>query len=141
MFKLPAGRYLITDPCYTVEHEDWENHLLPKIYECEAKEEEEMEVKGRKYIIFSTYWGDGEYPVVEKEQKHVIGSFSVDAGLMCITEATDDLVDYLYKKYSGETYVIITMLEDFNVYEEAGRMYIGDEYVVDTQGDYMVDWS
>lgn len=81
-FEYPRleGKYIITDPCYLIDHEDWGefcNLLNDHDITC-------IEVDSRKYWVMSTRWGDGSYLVFLGGKK--IGSFGVDSGLFCVGE-------------------------------------------------------
>jgi hypothetical protein len=78
---LPAGQYIVGDPCYAVEEQGLWMSLLesadfgsnPHVYEAQHKQ--------HQFTAVSTLYGDGVY---EDEQGR---SYGVDAGLIGVTPA------------------------------------------------------
>lgn len=81
--KFPAGRYLITDPCYVFgnPHEFWLEicHVL-------NDRETALEIGGYPVVIVGTAYGDGEYPILREHRAQFtqLGTSGVDAGLLAI---------------------------------------------------------
>lgn len=87
MPTLPAGEYVITDPCYA-----WSGQKYSKILdETKFFSPDGVFVErdsGRQFAIFSTHHGDGVY------KDNLGNSYSVDAG--CIGCLPRDIVDNVY---------------------------------------------
>lgn len=79
--KVPAGKYWLGDPCYSVPNDLW----MPLLNSCEIFEKPIGTVTkdGQKYqvLAFGTAYGDGCY----RDQFN--NSFPVDAGLIGLTPA------------------------------------------------------
>jgi hypothetical protein len=76
--KMPAGKYWVGDPCYSVPDDRWIEWLEAADYTSEpdilfAK------VAGRPVLGIGTAYGDGEYT------SNLGHSFPVDAGLIGVT--------------------------------------------------------
>ena len=87
---LPAGTYIVGDPCYTFEnHGDWIKLLesgglgskegLPRIMECEVPANELR--KGLSFVASGTAFGDGVF------EDQFGNSYGVDAGLIGVVPA------------------------------------------------------
>ena len=69
---VPAGKYVIGDPCYTVPNDDWETLLQS----CDYFNRPVGISGGFEVLAFPTAYGDGVY----RDQKG--RAFPVDAGLI-----------------------------------------------------------
>jgi len=76
---LPAGSYLVTDPCYIFGEDPFWGDLCQ--YFPSGRGTFYCEVDGRQCFIFSTQGGDGSFPVGDG---HVSGNVPVDAGLLSL---------------------------------------------------------
>lgn len=76
---MQAGKYYVGDLCYVMADDEWKE-ICSIIIQGNKVIDGEFELKdGRKFAIYSTTWGDGEY---RDQQGH---SYSVDAGCIgCI---------------------------------------------------------
>lgn len=72
---VPAGTYVLSDPCYAVPDADW----MPLLESCEFFDEPVGTVRGHKVYAFSTMYGDGCYSGSDGFE------YSVDAGLIGLT--------------------------------------------------------
>ena len=71
---MPAGKYYIGDLCYVMADEEW-REICNIIIKGEKIVDGEFELPdGRRFAIYSTAWGDGEY---HDQYGH---TYSVDAG-------------------------------------------------------------
>jgi hypothetical protein len=71
---MPAGKYYIGDLCYVMADEEW-REICNIIIQGEKIVDGEFELPdGRRFAIYSTAWGDGEY---HDQYGH---TYSVDAG-------------------------------------------------------------
>lgn len=69
---VPAGKYVLGDPCYVVPHAHWDELLSS----CDFFNRPVGCFKGIEVLGFSTRWGDGTYA----DNKHRY--YPVDAGLI-----------------------------------------------------------
>jgi hypothetical protein len=76
------GNYLITDPCYIYE-DDW-NLFCDLLWDGENNNNgiTVFEIDGKEVPVMSTKYGDGYYPVYDKNFE--VGGFPVDAGLFAV---------------------------------------------------------
>lgn len=127
---MKAGKYYVGDLCYVFNDEDW-NQICKIIIDGHSCLEGEFNLPdGRRFAIFNTAYGDGEY---EDQNGH---SYSVDAGSIGCT--LDDNISA--DKYEDLTQLgnIVEFEEDFNVYEKNGVIYIG-HLEIDTDPIYDED--
>lgn len=95
---LTAGEYYVGDPCYVLEDRLYYDVVLPALHaypesqlpedlddvvdyldNYRIKQKSLMHIRGRKCVVFSTEWGDGEY------QDQLGNVYGVDSGLIaCI---------------------------------------------------------
>lgn len=111
MPTLPAGEYVITDPCYA-----WSNDRYAKILnDTKFLSPDGVFTErdsGRQFAIFSTDHGDGVY------QDNLGNSYSVDAG--CIGCIPAEIVDKL------EPWMAVIKFENnFDVSSNNGVIYYG----------------
>lgn len=88
---LPAGKYYLGDPCYSVPKEKWMEWLEAADYKNESHVLV-AELEGRKVIGFCTAYGDGVY------QDQFGRLYGVDAGLIGLVP-----VEVADNRYSGES--------------------------------------
>ena len=76
---MQAGKYYIGDLCYVMADDEWKE-ICSIIIQGNKFFDGEFELKdGRKFAIYSTSWGDGEY------NDYYGNSYSVDSGTIgCI---------------------------------------------------------
>lgn len=106
---MPAGRYYIGDLVY-VMHDVWDEviNLLYPNEDDNMKEGEFILQDGRKFVAFSTAWGDGVY---DTNTGHLL---SVDAGLIgCIL--IDDIRDEEGKDSVNNLGAVIDFPKPFEV--------------------------
>ena len=133
MNKYPSGTYIVSDPCYLIENDEWGN-LLDKYNYFEGREH--CEDHGFQWFCHHTMWGDGGYDL--KKNHKLIGEISVDAGLIAIIPV--DLVEKWTKtekqqaeltRMLGRHIQKIEISKDFRPFYADG-VYIFGEYEVDT---------
>ena len=87
---VPAGQYVIGDPCYAVPYEDWDallascNYFQNPIGYVEG-------INGKHFVLaFGTRWGDGCYAGSDGKE------YPVDAGLIGLVpvELVDDMSEH-----------------------------------------------
>jgi len=114
-----AGKYYIGDLCYAM-HGEWDEvcGLIVDDERMKCLEGEFTLKDGRKFAMFSTAYGDGEYPDNEGH------SFPVDSGsLGCILLEDIDRTDAANSDKFG---AIVDFPEDFEVASERdGTVYFG----------------
>ena len=94
--KLPAGKYFISDPCYIVPDEHWDDVLNESDYFPRSEGgEATFNYKGKihKVWVGGTAWGDGCY------RSNEYYPYGVDSGCIGIIEWSQELEDLLYSKY------------------------------------------
>jgi hypothetical protein len=71
---MPAGKYYIGDLCYVMDSDEWDEFCAITIQGNNCIDGEFELSDGRRFAIYSTRWGDGEY---YDQYGH---TYSVDAG-------------------------------------------------------------
>ena len=127
---MKAGKYYVGDLCYVFNDEDWQAVCKVIIDGHSCLEGEFNLPDGRRFAVFSTAWGDGEY---YDQNGH---SYSVDAGsigCMLVDNITANKYDNLLDLGN-----IVEMKRDFQCYSNDGLIHIGD-LEIDT--DPKDDWD
>ncbi len=132
-FRLVAGTYWITDPCYVYSPSEWDL-LVEKI--VKSGNPNICEYPGGNVYIWSTAYGDGIYEL----KGPIEGDLYVDSGTLAIVP------DALVRKWKLTTIkelkklaVKITTASDFNIIETGeGDVEFGF-YSVNTSGSDMPD--
>lgn len=127
---MKAGKYYVGDLCYVFNDEDW-NQICKIIIDGHSCLQGEFNLaENRRFAIFNTAYGDGEY---EDQNGH---SYSVDAGSIGCTLVDNISAD----KYENllDLGNIVEFKEDFNVYERDGKIFIG-HLEIDTDPIYDED--
>jgi len=76
---MPAGSYYVGDLCYVLDDDEWTNLCILTIVNDTSVEGEFELIDGRRFAIYGTKWGDGEY------YDQTGNSYSVDSGTIgCI---------------------------------------------------------
>ena len=78
---VPAGKYVLGDPCYVVPKDHWDKLLSS----CDYFNQPIGEVEGYQVLGFSTCWGDGIY--ADNYRRY----YPVDAGLIGLVPFSDTL--------------------------------------------------
>ena len=113
---LPAGRYVIGDPCYHVPDEEWDHVLSESNFfegQCWSHFETKAGTKGT-VVAFSTAYGDGEYEDAAGRK------YPVDAGLIGIIPLDDVAADL-----DLSCAHVITFTAPFTCRERAGKISFG----------------
>lgn len=124
---MKAGKYYVGDLCYVFNREDWDEVCNLTINGNACLEGEFNLPDGRRFAMFGTAWGDGEY---EDQNGH---KYSVDSGTIGCT-----LVENISaEKYSNleELGRIVVFDKDFKVSEDHGTINIGN-LNIETNPDY-----
>jgi hypothetical protein len=124
---MKPGKYYVGDLCYVFNDEDWDQVCGVIIDGHSCLEGEFNLPDGRRFAIFNTAWGDGEY---FDQNGH---SYSVDAGCIGCT-LVDNISSDRYKDLT-ELGSVVEFEESFTVYKKNGKIHIG-HIVVDTDPDH-----
>jgi len=125
-YTMPAGKYLVGDPCYFFsdkDHEEWIQFLRTNQYigdEDDGEGEGYLVGTDKKVCIFSTKYGDGSY------SDEFGNLYDVDAGMIGVIPLVE----------GGDVPHGMTVIEfdkDFECYNNDGILYFGD-IVIDTAG-------
>jgi hypothetical protein len=127
-FYVPAGTYVLSDPCYAVPDDDW----MPLLESCDFFELPIGTVREHKVYAFSTMYGDGSY--------HGSDGFlyGVDAGLIGLTP-----IELVGEKEMGELFnekfplgTKVTFTERTHCYRTPeGLLKFGDIYIATGDND------
>jgi hypothetical protein len=119
---MPAGKYYVGDLCYVIGDE-WQQ-VCSLIIQGEKLVDGEFELPdGRRFAIYSTRWGDGEY---YDQYGH---TYSVDAGSIgCIL-----MSDIRANKYDNllDLGAILEFTEPFETGSQGGQLKF-DHVLIDT---------
>lgn len=128
---VPAGKYVLSDPCYVVPQDMW-IHLLES---CDYFNEPEGRVEkyGTEYKVyaFATAYGDGSYT---SSEGHDLG---VDSGLIGLTPV--ELIDTSDHEYNAKNH-IVEFTHTTQCYSNEGVLHFGN-ITVNTEYDESVDYS
>ena len=127
---MKAGKYYVGDLCYVFNNDDWDKICSIIIDGHSCLEGEFNLPDNRRFAVFNTAYGDGEY---FDQNGH---AYSVDAGSIGCT-----LVDNISSdKYENllDLGNIVEFKQDFNVYERNGKIHIG-HLEIDTDPIYDED--
>jgi hypothetical protein len=111
---IPAGTYILGDPCYVIRDEDW----MPLLEDCDYFRWPVGKIGGHQVIALGTKYGDGCY----HDQSG--NPYGVDAGLIGLVPMA-----YGGKKSHGNREVTFT--EPAECWDEDGVLHFGD-IVIDT---------
>lgn len=116
-YMMEAGKYFVGDLCYVFDDEDWEEvcELIIKGKDC--LEGEFNLPDGRRFAMFNTSYGDGEY---KDQDGHKYG---VDAG--CIGCTLINNVTSSMDQDMNDLGRIVEFTEKFEVSNDQGLITIG----------------
>jgi hypothetical protein len=82
--EMNKGKYRVTDPCYFLGHDDtfWTDFCRFCFANSDHVDPVTVEISGHKVFIWSTAYGDGEYPTYQNGME--VGRSSVDAGVLSL---------------------------------------------------------
>ena len=124
---MPAGKYYIGDLCYVMDNDEW-RELCNIIFQGQKVIYGEFELPdGRRFAIYGTAWGDGEY---YDQYGH---TYSVDAGSIgCIL-----MSDIRAHKYDNilDLGAVQEFAEPFATGSQGGQLEFG-HVVIDTDPVY-----
>lgn len=131
--KLPAGTYIIGDPCYHVPEDAWSELLDSVDYfekQCYGAFKKSDGTLGT-VVSFGTKYGDGCY------EDQAGRRYGVDAGMIGIIPA-EDVGDFGIRYPPGDTGHRIEFRTDFECWEDGGTIHFGD-IVIHTGDDNDTD--
>lgn len=109
---IPAGTYVLGDPCYTIKDEDWDTVLEKTDYFTYP----DCELHGKLVIGFHTAYGDGDYKANNGR------SYGVDAGLIGLVQVNPD---YEIPEHYKDTVSLVTFPEPCIALNREGYMRFG----------------
>ena len=116
MIKLPAGKYVVSDPCYVLKRDDFVE-LMDSSYDNDGELKNE---DGGKAVVFSTAHGDGSY---DSNKSH---SFPVDAGVIAIIPIGQCDDEMLSNSLANSACLVVDFKKEFTCSIEDGEMTFGD---------------
>ena len=129
---MPAGKYYVIDPCYVFQNADSESNstfwddfcafCFPVGNKGEGRNPIMATVDALPVFIFSTAYGDGEYPVTDGK---VSGTAGVDAGVLALIPKK--LIDQVPK--TAKLGVLVTLKENSIPKYDKGDMNCGNIWV------------
>ena len=122
---LPAGQYVIVDPCYVLK-DDVYNALLDTAFETNQVTVYGTDIFGteKRLIILHTYHGDGQYYDDHGRQ------FLVDSGTIACIEVAPE-----FFQAGWEQYTQITATKPFDCQSDEGDLLFGDHACIYTNGE------
>lgn len=99
---MKAGIYYVGDLCYVIRDDDWDEVCSITTTRTECLHGEFALSDGRKFAMYGTYWGDGEYSDQQK-RRYLVDSGTIGCVLM---SDLDDIAD----THGGQ---VIEFKEDF----------------------------
>jgi hypothetical protein len=129
MDKLPAGDYVISDPCYVLDDADYDRLLTDTDYfnVDSGGGVFKDSVTGLSFAVFSTAYGDGCY--LDNYGRR----YGVDAG--CIACIPLEMLDGFTP--SSDSY-LETFYNPFEVYYNSGKIHFG-RVMINTDPDIIWD--
>ena len=114
---MPAGKYYVGDLCYVMDHDEW-HQVCARTIQGEKIVDGEFELDdGRRFAIYGTAYGDGEY---YDQYGH---TYSVDAGSIgCVL-----MSDIRANKYDNllDLGAILEFAEPFETGSQGGQLQFG----------------
>jgi len=128
---MPAGKYYIGDLCYVMTDDEWREicAIIIKGNQCLDGEFELPD--GRRFAIYSTAWGDGEY---YDQYGH---TYSVDAGSIGCVRLDDIKYVDNFDQFL-DLGAILEFAEPFVTGSQGGQLEFG-HVVIDTDPAYEED--
>ncbi len=129
---LPAGKYLVTDPCYVYPDKFW-SEFCNLIGDGGL-----LSADGKNFFVWGTAYGDGAYPVFSESSGEIKGEAAVDAGLLAIIPLA--LVKKWYKRRPGHVSLDKLTVEldipiEFTIQESGGDVKFAG-YGISTGGGF-----
>lgn len=127
--EMPAGEYIIGDPCYSVPNDRWMEWLNAADYMNPDKSVIAAELDGYPIVGVNTMYGDGTY------YDQFGNAYDVDAGLIGLVSTSIGNWDV-----GGEP-SIVTFSTPFECFRDGGVIHLGSyEIQTDDENDDEDDW-
>lgn len=128
---MKAGLYYIGDLCYVFNQEDWDE-VCSLTIEGNRCLEGEFEMKdGRKFAMYNTRYGDGEY------YDQFGNRYSVDSGTIgCVLWKDISRYEYILPDVGA----VVDMKEDFSTYNHGGLICISST-TIDTAEEWEKEYE
>jgi hypothetical protein len=117
--NVPAGKYILGDPCYHIREDHWD--ILLK--NCDYFSDNIGEIFGHTILSFGTRYGDGLY------KGNFNSKFPVDSGMIGLIP-----IDYLIEfsvEYNPECASVVNFKDDTECWSDDGTMHFG-KYIIKT---------
>ena len=127
---MPAGKYYVGDLCYVMDHDEWHQVCARTIQGNKIVDGEFELDDGRRFAIYGTAYGDGEY---YDQYGH---TYSVDAGSIgCVL-----MSDIRANKYDNllDLGAILEFAEPFETGSHKGELEFG-HVLIETDANYDED--
>lgn len=129
---MEAGKYYVGDLCYVFDKDDWDKVCEVIIKGGDCQEGEFNLPDGRRFAIFNTAYGDGEYT---DQDGHKYG---VDAGCIGCTLINNVTSSLQYDM--NDLGRIVEFTENFEVSEDQGLISIG-HILIETNDVYNEEYD
>ena len=126
-----AGEYYVGDLCYVMSYEEWDEVCALTIINNKCVEGEFTLSNGRRFAIYGTRWGDGEY----KSNKGT--SHSVDSGTIGCILVSDIEADKF--KDNESLGAVLDFKENFITYNNDGLLVFGNVVINTDPDEYYED--
>lgn len=113
---VPAGKYILGDPCYYIQDDDWS----PLLESCDYFNQPIGQIGGFNVLAFGTKYGDGSYLDQHKNE------YGVDAGII-------GLVPLAYEGKPDHGNQEIEFKHDSECWDDNGVLHFGS-IVINTAG-------
>lgn len=128
---MKAGLYYIGDLCYVFNQEDWDEVCALTIEGSRCLEGEFEMKDGRKFAMYNTRYGDGEY------YDQFGNRYSVDSGTIgCVLWKDISRYEYILPDVGA----VVHMKEDFSTYNHGGLICISST-TIDTAEEWEKEYE
>jgi hypothetical protein len=128
---MKAGRYYVGDLCYVMSDTEWGEVCSITIVGNECIQGEFTLSDGRKFAMYNTRWGDGQYRS-NRNTKHSVDSGTIGCILLENIEAHVDEENKF--DFIEDVGALIEFKKDFETYSADGLMVFGD-VIINTDPD------
>lgn len=127
--NVPAGKYILGDPCYHIHKDHWDILLDNSNYF--GNPQSIGEIYGHTILSFHTKNGDGQYKgkYNTKHKGNRSFKFPVDSGMIGLIPF-DYLIEFSVE-YDPELAIVISFEDDTECYEDEGTLVFG-KYIIET---------
>lgn len=127
--NVPAGKYILGDPCYHIHKNHWDILLVNSNHF--GNPQSIGEIYGHTILSFGTKNGDGQYKgkYNTKHKGNRSFKFCVDSGMIGLIPF-DYLIEFSVE-YDPELAIVISFEDDTECYEDEGTLVFG-KYIIET---------